>query len=140
MYQSYRVTSYTWSCVHLVKCGLSGVRYCKVACSHFFQGIRTTRPYVYLQSLGYTQTIFFLLSLSIAKKALKKRKKKKKYVQSILLHRISNFFCARNSQRSLPRQGRDHLFQWDVWISVGFFTETTGSLRNPETLRNPSHF
>ena len=51
-------------------------------------------------------------------------------------------FCARNSQRegrSLPRQGRDHLFQWDVGISVGFFTETTGSLRNPETRRTPSY-
>ena len=47
-----------------------------------------------------------------------------------------------NSQRegrSLPRQGRGPLFQWDVGISVGFFTETTGSLRNPETRRNPSY-
>ena len=51
-------------------------------------------------------------------------------------------FCARNLQlegRSLPRQGRDHLFQLDVGISVGFFTETTGSLRNPETRPNPSY-
>ena len=51
-------------------------------------------------------------------------------------------FCARNSQqegRSLPRQGRDHLFQWRMGISVGFFTETTGSLRNPETRRTPSY-
>ena len=50
-------------------------------------------------------------------------------------------FCARNSQRegwSLPRQGRDHLFQWDVGISAGLCTETTGSLRNLETRRNPS--
>ena len=39
---------------------------------------------------------------------------------------------------SLPRQGRDHLLQWDVEISVGFFTETTGSIRNPETRRTPS--
>ena len=49
-------------------------------------------------------------------------------------------FCARNSQRegrSLPRQGRDHLFQWDVGIIVGFSTDTIGSLRNPETRRNP---
>ena len=37
---------------------------------------------------------------------------------------------------SLPRQGRDHLFQWDV--GVGFFTEITGSLRNPEARRTPS--
>ena len=51
-------------------------------------------------------------------------------------------FCARNSQRegrSLPRQGRNHLSQWDVGISVGFFTETAGSLRNPETRRTPSY-
>ena len=51
-------------------------------------------------------------------------------------------FCARNSQResrSLPRQGRDHLFQWDGGISAGFFTETTSSLRNPETRRTPSY-
>ena len=51
-------------------------------------------------------------------------------------------FCARNSQqegRSLPRQGGDHLTQWDVGISVGFFTDTTGSLRNPETRRTPSY-
>ena len=51
-------------------------------------------------------------------------------------------FCARNSQRegrSLPREGRDHLFQWDVGISVGFSTETTGSLRNPETRRTLSY-
>ena len=48
-------------------------------------------------------------------------------------------FCALNSQRagrSLPGQGRDHLFQWVMGISVGFFTETTG---NPETRRNPSY-
>ena len=54
------------------------------------------------------------------------------------VHRIP----AQNSQRdgrSLPRQGRDHLIQWDVWISVGFFTETTGYLRNPETRRTPSY-
>ena len=65
-------------------------------------------------------------------------------------------FCARNSHQegrslprqgwslprqgwSLPRQGRDHLFQWAVGTSVGFFTETTGSLRNPETRRTPSY-
>ena len=50
-------------------------------------------------------------------------------------------FCAHNSQRegrSLPWEGRDHLFLWDVGISVGFSTETTGSLRNPETRRTPS--
>ena len=51
--------------------------------------------------------------------------------------------CARNSQReggrSLPRQGLDHHSQWDVGINVGFFTETTGSLRNPETRHNPSY-
>ena len=50
-------------------------------------------------------------------------------------------FCVRNSQRegrSRPREGRDHLFQWDVGISVGFSAETTGSLRNPETRRTPS--
>ena len=41
--------------------------------------------------------------------------------------------------RSLPREGRDHLFQWEVGISVGFSTETTGSQRNPETRRNPSY-
>ena len=49
---------------------------------------------------------------------------------------------AQNSQRegrSLPRQGRDHLFQWDVGISVGFLTETTGSLRNAEIRRTPSN-
>ena len=42
-------------------------------------------------------------------------------------------FRARNSQlegRSLPRQGRDHLSQWDVWVSVGFFTETTQDMSN----------
>ena len=47
---------------------------------------------------------------------------------------------AQNSQRegrSLPRQGRDNLFQRDVGISVGFFVETTGSLRNPETRHTP---
>ena len=51
-------------------------------------------------------------------------------------------FCAQNSQRegrSLPREGRDHLFLWDVGISVGFSTGTTGSLRNPETRRTPSY-
>ena len=51
-------------------------------------------------------------------------------------------FCARNSQRegrSLPRQGRDYLFQWDVGISERFSTQTTGSLRNLETRRNPSY-
>ena len=51
-------------------------------------------------------------------------------------------FCARNSQREgriLPQQGQNHLFHWDVGISVGFFTETTGSLRNPETRHSPSH-
>ena len=41
--------------------------------------------------------------------------------------------------RSLPRQDRDHIFQWDVGISVGVFTETTGSLRNPETRRTPPY-
>ena len=49
---------------------------------------------------------------------------------------------AQNSQRegqSLPGQGRGHLFRWDVGISVGFFTETTGSLGNPETRRTPSY-
>ena len=39
----------------------------------------------------------------------------------------------------MPRQGRDNLFQWDVGISVRFFTENTGSLRNTETRRNPSY-
>ena len=51
-------------------------------------------------------------------------------------------FWARNSQRegrSLPREGRGPLFQWDVGISVGFSTGTTGSLRNPETRRTPSN-
>ena len=43
-------------------------------------------------------------------------------------------FCAQNSQR----EGRDHLFHWDMGISVGFSIETTGPLRNPETRRNPS--
>ena len=49
---------------------------------------------------------------------------------------------AQNLQRegwSLPRHGRDHPFQWDVGIIVGFFTETTGSLSNPETRRTPSY-
>ena len=49
---------------------------------------------------------------------------------------------AQNSQRegrNLPREGRDHLFLWDDGISVGFFTETTGFLRNPETWRIPRH-
>ena len=41
--------------------------------------------------------------------------------------------------RSLPRQGRDHLSQWGMGISVVFFTETTGSLRNPETRCTPSY-
>ena len=51
-------------------------------------------------------------------------------------------FCARNSQkegRSLLRQSRDHIFQWDVGVSMGLFTESTGSLRNPETRRIPSY-
>ena len=51
-------------------------------------------------------------------------------------------FCAQNLQRqgrSLPREGRGSLFQWDLGISVGFFTETTGSLRNPKTRRTPSY-
>ena len=50
-------------------------------------------------------------------------------------------FCAWHSQRegrSLPGQVRDHIFQWDVGISVGFSTGTTGSLRNPESRRTPS--
>ena len=45
-------------------------------------------------------------------------------------------FCARNSQRegrSLPRQGRDHLSQWDVGISVEFSTETTDSYVIPRS-------
>ena len=49
---------------------------------------------------------------------------------------------AQNSQRegrSLPRQGQDHLSQSDVGISAGFFTETTGCLRNTETRRTPSY-
>ena len=49
---------------------------------------------------------------------------------------------AQNSQRegrSLPRQGRYHLFRLDVGISVGFYTETTGSLRNPKTRRTPPY-
>ena len=55
---------------------------------------------------------------------------------------VGNRTPAQNSQRkgrSLSQQGRDNLFQWDVGTSVGFFTETTGSLRNPETLRTPSY-
>ena len=51
-------------------------------------------------------------------------------------------FCARNSQRegrSRPREVLDHLFQWDVGISVGFSTGTIGSLRNPETRYTPSY-
>ena len=51
-------------------------------------------------------------------------------------------FRAQNLQRegrSLPREGRGPLFQWDVGINVGFFTETTGSLRNPKTRRTPSY-
>ena len=37
------------------------------------------------------------------------------------------------------REGRGPLFQWNVGISVGFSTETTGPLRNPETRRTPSY-
>ena len=51
-------------------------------------------------------------------------------------------FCAKNSQRegrSLPREGRGHFSQWDVGISVVFSTETTGSLRNPETRRGAAY-
>ena len=51
-------------------------------------------------------------------------------------------FCALNSQRegkSLPQHGRGHLFQWDVGISVWFSTETTGSLRYPETWHTLSY-
>ena len=44
-------------------------------------------------------------------------------------------FRAQNSQR----EGRGPLFQRDIGISVGFFTETTGSLRDPDTLRTPSY-
>ena len=47
--------------------------------------------------------------------------------------------ATRAQGRSLPRQVWDHLFQWDVRISVEFFTETTGSLRNLETRRTPSY-
>ena len=49
---------------------------------------------------------------------------------------------AQNSQRegrSLPRQGRDHLFQWDVGISVGFLSETTGPLQNIARPGVPRH-
>ena len=41
--------------------------------------------------------------------------------------------------RSLPREGRGPLFQRDVGISLGFFTETPGFLRNPKTRRTPSY-
>ena len=37
--------------------------------------------------------------------------------------------------RSLPPEGRDHLFQWDVGISVGFSTETT--LQVPYVIPRP---
>ena len=44
------------------------------------------------------------------------------------------------TSHSLPREGRDHLFQWDVGISVGFSKCTTGFLRNHETRRcTPSY-
>ena len=49
---------------------------------------------------------------------------------------------AQNSQRegrNLPRQGRDHLVQLGMGISLGFFTETTGSLPNPGVRRSPSY-
>ena len=51
-------------------------------------------------------------------------------------------FCAWNSQRegrSLPRQGRDHLFLGGMGISVGFFTETKSFLLNPGVRRSPSY-
>ena len=41
--------------------------------------------------------------------------------------------------RSLQREGRSQVFQWDVWFGVGSSTETAGSLRNPETRRTPSN-
>ena len=34
---------------------------------------------------------------------------------------------------------RDHFSQWGMGIGVGFFTETTGSLRNPGVQRSPSY-
>ena len=45
---------------------------------------------------------------------------------------------SRREGRSLPRQGRDQLFQWGLG-SVWFFTDTTGSLRNPGNRRTPSN-
>ena len=43
--------------------------------------------------------------------------------------------CTEHPHRT--RNERD-LFQWGIGISVGFFTETTGFLPNPETRRTPS--
>ena len=51
-------------------------------------------------------------------------------------------FCTRNSQRegrSLPKEVQGLLFQCNVGISVGFSTETTGSLCNLESRRTPSY-
>ena len=41
--------------------------------------------------------------------------------------------------RGSSTTGRGPLFQWDVGISVWFSTETTDSIRNPETRRTPSY-
>ena len=41
--------------------------------------------------------------------------------------------------RSLQREGRSLVFQWDVWIGEGSSTETAVSLRNPESRRTPSY-
>ena len=51
-------------------------------------------------------------------------------------------FCAQNSQRegrSVPREGRSPVFQWDVWIGVGSSAETARSLPNPGVRRTSSY-
>ena len=61
---------------------------------------------------------------------------------TLSLRVLVRVFWARNSQRegrSLPREGRGPLFQKAIGISVGFSTETTGSLRNPEKRRTQSY-
>ena len=55
------------------------------------------------------------------------------------LRREPSVHKTRGSESTLLLQGGYHLFQWDVGISVGFFKETTGSLRHPETRRTPSY-
>ena len=68
----------------------------------------------------------------------------------VFLHpSISSFYCTvyidgvprvSGSGSESATTGSGLSFQWGMGISAGFFTETTGSLRNPETRRTPSYY